>query len=169
MINTDGLLAAVRVCKQPATGQGIFLGLIFLSFVSLLLSRGTDMQPSAWPAGWMPAQVPSPRWKSHLQPSLHTHTIPKSQEDRDFPIADRCFARREQPWLTPAPCTVPRHTWARGPTVAMGLLLPAPLRSVGAGCSPWQEEGAGCFGRLARPGRSRTGCRSTPKSKGEFN
>lgn len=79
MINTDGLLAAVRVCKQPATGQGIFLGLIFLSFVSLLLSRGTDMQPSAWPAGWMPAQVPSPRWKSHLQPDSQSPKVKKTE------------------------------------------------------------------------------------------
>lgn len=79
MINTDGVLAAVRVCKQPATSQGIFLGLIFLSFVFSFLSRGADMQPSAWPAGWMPAQVPSPRWKSHLQPASQSPKVKKTE------------------------------------------------------------------------------------------
>lgn len=34
---------------------------------------------------------------------------------------------------------------------------------------PTQQEGEGLSRRLARPGRSCAGCRSTPESKGEFN
>lgn len=41
-----------------------------------------DMQPSVWPAGWLPAQVPSPRRKSHLQPASQS---PKVKKTESFP------------------------------------------------------------------------------------
>lgn len=55
--------------------------------------------------------------------------------------------------------------WARGPAVSVGFLPPPPPRSVGVGCSPEQEEGAGCSGRLARPGRSAWGAGACPNQR----
>lgn len=66
------------------------------------------MQPSVWPAGWMPTQVENPRRKRHLQPASQSPAL-ESRENENFCVTSPRFATREQMWRGSPLLRVPCH------------------------------------------------------------
>lgn len=109
----DGLLAVIRVCKQPATSQGIFLGLIFHLFFLFKQRHGHAAKCVASQVDANPGGKPQ---KEKAPPTSLPVASSRELRKQKFSChgSPLCHAGADVAQLTPAPRAVPRLGVLRG-------------------------------------------------------